>query len=250
MAPLVSSSIEEGVARIVLDRPAQGNALGADLVEALLAALDGAAAQRPRALILTGAGKGFCGGFDLSGLDGQSDGDLLHRFARIEMALQAIHHFPAPVLAMAHGFAWGAGADIFCAAHVRIAAPGTRFSFPGSKFGIVLGTRRLRAIVGAASALDLVLSGAPIDADRALSLGIAQSLVAVEDWSARQRDWIAGQAPLAAAMPAMLSARMQDDARDADLAALVRSAAAPGLKDRLAAYADAVARARAARASA
>lgn len=249
MAPVVSSSIEDGVARIVLDRPARGNALDADLVEALLAALDMAAGQRPRALILTGAGKGFCGGFDLSGLYGQSDGDLLHRFVRIEMALQAIQHFPAPVLAMAHGFAWGAGADIFCAAHVRIAAPGTRFSFPGSKFGIVLGTRRLRAITGAAAAFELVLSGAAIDADRALALGIAQSLVPIEDWLVGQQEWVARQARLGATMPALLGARMQDDVRDADLAALVRSAAAPGLKDRLAAYADAVARGRAARAS-
>ncbi|KQX25986.1 MULTISPECIES: enoyl-CoA hydratase/isomerase family protein [unclassified Sphingomonas] len=247
MAALVSSSAEDGVARITLDRPAQGNALNADMVEALLEALDHVRDERPRCLVVSGAGKGFCGGFDLGDLDGQSDGDLLHRFVRVETALQAIHHFPAPVLTMAHGFAWGAGADIFCAGHVRIAAPGTRFSFPGSKFGIVLGTRRLRAITGAATAFDLVLSGAPIGSDVALSCGIAQALELVEQWPAWQSAWIARQTRLDSGMAEMLSARMRDDGRDADLAALVRSAARPGLKSRLAAYADAVRRAKAAR---
>ena len=73
-----------GVARLTLNRPDKANALSADLVEALLAALEAAAGDGTRLLVLDGNGKHFCAGFDFGGYETQSEGDLLLRFVRIE----------------------------------------------------------------------------------------------------------------------------------------------------------------------
>ena len=220
---------EGAVLTITLHREAAANALDAPLVEALLAALAPEALAGQRLVVLRGAGKGFCGGFDLGGLETQSDGDLLHRFVRIEMLLQRLRHAPLPTLALAHGFAFGAGADIFAACTWRIAAPGTRFAFPGARFGIVLGTRRLASLIGPQATLDLTLRGQRIDADRALAIGLATRVAAAEAWP----DAIAGlDAELASvaedARPMLHRAALPDATRDADLADLVRSAASPG----------------------
>src|SRR5262249_32414783 len=77
-------------------RPDKANALDAGLVEALLVAVARAANSGARLLTLRGEGRHFCAGFDFSDLDQQSDGDLLHRFVRIEQLLHALHHPPLP----------------------------------------------------------------------------------------------------------------------------------------------------------
>ena len=77
------------VIELILNRPDKANALDAGLVEALLVAVARAANSGARLLTLRGEGRHFCAGFDFSDLDQQSDGDLLHRFVRIEQLLQA-----------------------------------------------------------------------------------------------------------------------------------------------------------------
>jgi enoyl-CoA hydratase len=99
------------VTELVLNRPDKANALNARLVEALLDAISHAATTDAKLLLLRGEGRHFCAGFDFSDLDHQSDGDLLHRFVRIEQLLQALHHAPLTTLALCHGSAFGAGAD-------------------------------------------------------------------------------------------------------------------------------------------
>src|SRR3546814_4977267 len=81
-----------------------------------------------------------------------SEGDLVLRLIRIETLLQTVWHLPFPTLALARGRVFGAGADLFCACSRRVAEPGTSFRMPGLGFGIVLGTRRLMARVGADAA--------------------------------------------------------------------------------------------------
>src|SRR5262245_25288191 len=102
---------------LVLNRPDRAHALDAALVEALLAAIEQAASTGVRLLTLRGEGRHFCAGFDFSDLDRQSDGDLLHRFVRIEQLLQALHHAPMTTLALCHGIAFGAGGDRVPAFH-------------------------------------------------------------------------------------------------------------------------------------
>ena len=128
------------VTRLTLNRAAKANALSASLVEALINAVEYAQTDGTRLLIFEGNGSHFCAGFDFSGYDEATEGELVLRFVRIEHLLQCVHHAPFATLALAHGKIFGAGADLVCACSTRIAAPGTTFRLPGLRFGLVLGT--------------------------------------------------------------------------------------------------------------
>ena len=168
-------------------------------------------------------------------LDTQSEGDLLLRFVRVEQVLQAVHHAPFHTLALAHGKVVGAGADLVLACRSRIAAPGTQFEMPGAGFGLILGTRRLGATVGNDVALDL-LAG-PFDAEKAKAAGFVQDIVAQEDWPAISARALAVASRLAPETEKTMLAALRADTRGQDLADLVASAARPGIKQRIAAYA-------------
>ena len=237
MTDAVSLHVQGPVLTAQLRRPARGNALDDALVDGLMAALAAAAMPDIRLLVLQGEGRNFCTGFDLAGLETQSDGDLLRRFVRIELLLQAIHHAPVPCLALAQGRVFGAGADIFAACRWRVATPSTSFAFPGARFGLVLGTRRLAMVAGAQAALDLTQLGRTLDAPAALRCGLATDMVEEAAFAAT----VAAYAAELAATPRETVSALRDaalpDNRAQDLAALVHSAAAPGLGARIAAYA-------------
>ena len=124
------------------------NALSAGLVEALIAAVDQAQAEQARAIVFQGEGRNFSAGFDFGDWESHSEGDLLLRFVRIEMLLQRVAATPCLTVALAHG-RFGAGVDLFGACKWRLATPDASFRMPGLKFGLVLGTRRFAALVGA-----------------------------------------------------------------------------------------------------
>lgn len=232
-----------GLSRLSLQRPDRSNALSAGLVEALLEILAQAAANATRVLVLQGEGKNFCAGFDLSDSEAESDASLALRFIRIEQMLQAIAASPFLTVARVQGAAFGAGADIVAACDHRLALPGARFRFPGYSFGVALGTRRLAALTGAAAAQAILSSGRVVTTEEALSRRLLTAVCDAEAIEA-EINWLAnGLAVLDAssAVTLVTQARQPDPDPDADLAMLVRSVAAPGLKSRLAAY---VARAR------
>ncbi len=217
-----------GVATLTLDRPEVGNALGPALVEALLAETTRVLQDEAlHTLVFRATGKHFCTGLDLSGLESLSDGDLLLRLVRIETLLAMLWHAPLRTVAVAQGRAWGAGADLFAACEQRVAAPGTVFRFPGAQFGIVLGTRRLAERIGVDAARRLVLEGGELDTAQARAAGLVD---VVGTAPALAEPVVLG--PTAQAIRAASRANLQD----ADLAALVRSAAAPGLKERITRY--------------
>jgi enoyl-CoA hydratase len=221
---------------LTLNRPDVANALSFELVEALLAAFAVAAGDGTRLLVLDGAGKSFCSGFDLSGLDDLSDGDLVYRLIRIETLLQTVAHAPFPTLALAHGRVFGAGADLVGACSRRIAAPGTKFRMPGLGFGVVLGTRRLAACVGRDAARDIQNECRTFDAEEAVEIGFLNQLAEPADWP--QLVEAASQAaeviPIASSQ--VLFRVTATDTRADDMADLVNSASQPGLKDRIRAY--------------
>lgn len=227
---MLNSARAEGVLTLTLARPERGNALAPDLVEALLAAVLGAAADPTlHTLVLRGQGRHFCTGLDLSDLASSSDADWLWRLVRIETLLDALWRSPLATVALAQGRAWGAGADLFAACEQRVAAPDSSFRFPGAQFGIVLGTRRLAERIGSGPARALVIGGGALDAVGAHAAGLATALGSD----------IAPAAPVvAASTAAAVRAATRRDAPDADLAALVRSAAEPGLKARIQSYRD------------
>lgn len=228
-----------GVLSVTLDRPERGNALSASLVEELIAAVDEAFADAiVHTLVLAGTGRNFCTGFDLADFEQCSDGDLLLRFARIEHLLSMLWYAPIRTACVASGRTWGAGADLLVACDERIAVEGASFRFPGPAFGIVLGTRRLSERIGVDGARNVLTRGLELDAPAALAAGLVNEICAADQVQA----WLEGLA--AAPVPDRETLRRlreatRADRRDADLAALVRSAARPGLKARLLAYRDA-----------
>jgi len=207
----VTVTIDRGpVWTVTLDRPQQANALSAELVEALHGVLDEAELARPLALVLRGNARHFAAGFDLSGLSTETDASLAHRFLRIGLLLERLGAAPYLTIAVAEGAAVGAGADLVLACDARLVAPGVELRFPGSAFGVVLGVAR-RALL---ADYDGLVTGTPDELDDLLS-----------EWVG----WGDGRVLLLADRPAV-------DA-DAELAALARSVAVPGLRDRIAAYA-------------
>ena len=226
---MLSSEHQAGVTTLTLQRPERGNSLGPELVEGLIHAAEAAIADPAvHTLVLRGAGRHFCTGLDLTDLATLSDGDLLLRLVRIETLLALLWHAPIRTVALAHGRTWGAGADLFAVCEQRLISSDTALRFPGAQFGIVLGTRRLAERIGVDAARALVLEGGELDAPQAMALGLATQL---GDMAAE----LAAPRPDAATARAIRSAT-RADCRDADLAALVRSAARPGLQLRITAY--------------
>ena len=219
-----------------LDRPGKMNALDAPLVEALLEVVTRAYTDGTRVLVLRGNGRNFSAGFDLSDLERASEGDLLLRFVRVEELLQAVHHAPYETIAIAHGRNFGAGVDLVCACARRIADPDTTFRMPGLQFGLVLGTRRFANRVGRARARTILQTSATFNASQALEMGFCERVAPRDTWR-EIAEAIAGPAgALSSEAAAALHRCTTTDSRTQDMVELVRSACAPGLKDRIRAY--------------
>lgn len=232
-------AIDGSVARIVLDRPAAGNCLSTEMVDALEHALDRCEQQAVQWLVITGEGRHFCTGFDLSGLADASDDSLLARFCRIELLLQRVHRAPFSTVAVAHGRTVGAGADLFAACAHRLVAPDSTLSFPGFKgFGLVLGSRRLASLVGHQRARQWIENAEAIPSQVALETGLATG----QGGGPLSSDALAALlgAPTAPGDTLLRGALGGNHGADdaGDLAALVRSAARRGLKQRVQAYVD------------
>ena len=219
---------QAGVTLLRLQRPERGNALGPMLVEGLISAASEAFANASvHTLVLQGEGRHFCTGLDLSDLATLSDADLLLRLVRIETLLAMLWHAPIRTVAQAKGRTWGAGADLLVACEQRLVGSDTTLRFPGAQFGLVLGTRRLAERIGADAARALVLEGGELDATQALALGLASRITDTRALALLRTSGDTGRAVRAAS---------RSDLRDADLAALVRSAAVPGLQQRITQY--------------
>ena len=153
-----------------LNRPDRLNAVNAAMIEGLIDGLTAAIERGSNLVVFAGEGRAFSAGFDLSGLDQQSDADLLYRFVRVEQLLQMIYQLPMTSVALVQGRCFGAAADIVASCRKRIAAPDASFRMPGLQFGIVLGTRRLARLIGADAAFDLLETSLIFTADDALGM--------------------------------------------------------------------------------
>jgi enoyl-CoA hydratase len=221
---------------VTLNRAEKLNALCAELVEELICAVDEAAAANVPVLTLQGEGRCFSAGFDMGDVDAQSDGDLLLRFVRIETLLHRIATPPCFTVAFAHGKTFGAGVDLIAACNMRVAAPGSTFRMPGLQFGLVLGTGRFARIVGTREAQRILETSETFDVERALHNGFIERVALPEARAAVTAEVTERVAALPASSRALLYRVLNAEQADADLAALVRSAAAPGLKRRIDAY--------------
>lgn len=180
---------EGAVTRITLNRPDVLNALtqvmSDELVDAFTAAREDA---KVRAILLTGAGRGFCAGQDLSEFRGSLEGGkppnirehLEHAYHKL---IPIMVEIPKPVVCAVNGVAAGAGVSLAVACDVRIAAEAARFTQAFVKIGLVPdsgGTWLLPRVVGYAKALELSISGDMVDAEAALRIGLVSRVVAAD----------------------------------------------------------------------
>ena len=235
-APEIVAQRRGTTLEVTLDRPGKMNAFSASLVDALLAAVSAAYGDGTRLLVLRGNGRNFSAGFDMAGVDRQSEGDLLLRFVRIEQLLQAVHHAPFETLVLAHGRNFGAGVDLVGACSRRIATPDATFRMPGLKFGLALGTHRFALQVGGDVARDILAESKTFGAEEGRRIGFLTGIAEKGEWPKVIERMVAAAEALPPDSHARLVAATRTDTRDADLAELVRSAAAPGIRQRIAAY--------------
>jgi 2-(1,2-epoxy-1,2-dihydrophenyl)acetyl-CoA isomerase len=171
--------IADGAARLTLNRPDRLNSFTAQMHEEVAHALDQIERGGARALLITGAGRGFCAGQDLSdssvkpGEGGADLGETLE--ARYNPLVRRLAALEAPVICAVNGVAAGAGANIAFACDIVIAARSAKFIQSFANIGLVPdsgGTWVLPRLAGQARALGLALTGEPITAERAEQWGL------------------------------------------------------------------------------
>jgi enoyl-CoA hydratase/carnithine racemase len=225
-----------GVVWATLTRPKNGNALDSAIVEELDNIIDEAVAENQRLLVIRGNDRNFCTGFDLSGIEHLTDADLMLRFIRIELLLQKLAAVPLVTIALVTGRAIGAGADIVVACDRRFATENASFSFPGAGFGLILGTHRLSCRVGLDRAREFVRSGRTLTASQALEANLINAIVAPTQISSVIETEFAVAERLDTSTHLALNEVTPIGDEDSALAALARSAARHGIKDRLLGY--------------
>jgi enoyl-CoA hydratase/carnithine racemase len=171
------------IATITMNRAEKRNALSeahmAELIDALR--VIGADAGL-RAVILAAAGPAFCAGHDLSELLDRALPDYRRVFDRCVELMTALQSIPQPVIAQVHGIATAAGCQLVATCDLALAAPAARFATPGVKIGLFCTTPMvaLTRAVGRKRAMEMLLSGAPIDADTAADWGLVNRVVPAE----------------------------------------------------------------------
>lgn len=173
---------DAGIATVTVNRPEKLNALDAGLIAELASIFDGLRGDADAGVvILTGAGeKAFIAGADIAGL-ARLDPRHARETAQTGQALTlGIERLGKPVIAAINGFALGGGCEVAMACTLRVAAEGARIGQPEVKLGIIAGyggTQRLPRLVGKGRALELLLTGEPIDAAEALRIGLVNRVV-------------------------------------------------------------------------
>ncbi|MFF0042991.1 enoyl-CoA hydratase/isomerase family protein [Streptomyces mirabilis] len=207
MRTVLRVELRNGTAVLTLDRPERLNAVGTDTVEQLTKALhDLRGNDDVRAVVLAGAGRAFSAGADLGEIESfTSPGQFRAFVGRLTEAYALLEDFPKPSVAAVHGFAFGGGLELALACDLRVAERGARLGLPEMKLGVLPGaggTQRLPRLLPTAIAKEMILTGEPIDAERAWQLGLVNevaepgvALAAAEALAAR----LAAGAPLALA---------------------------------------------------
>lgn len=178
-------SVDEGVATIVLNRPAARNALNSAMCDALLAATAAASADElVRLVLIRGAGSIFCAGADLKERQGMSEDAVRARRVKAFAAYAAIERLPMPTIAVVHAPAVGSGCEIAAGCDFIVATPAASFRTPEALWGTVGATQRLPRIIGKRLAKDLMFTGRTLGADEARVVGLVSRIVPPDELEA------------------------------------------------------------------
>jgi enoyl-CoA hydratase/carnithine racemase len=197
---LITLDVQGGIATLTFNRPDKRNAMSDDMRGKFTAALETVAADPAiRALVLTGAGKAFCAGGDIAGMERRMrapSGEIAfngwHRQQRVHHAQALLHTLPKPTIAAVNGAASGLGADTALACDFIVAGQSATFSWSYIHRGLIPdggGMYFLPRRVGLARAKELIFTGRKIDADEALALGIADRRTGADTLLADAQAW-------------------------------------------------------------
>jgi enoyl-CoA hydratase/carnithine racemase len=179
--PLLLTARAGRVLRLTMNRPAARNALSIGLMTAMIAAFDEAAADpETRIVVIAAAGPAFCAGHDLRELRSDNRREVYQRiFAQCSELMMKIVHLPKPVIAEVHGIATAAGCQLVASCDLAIAAAEARFATPGVNIGLFCSTPMvaLSRNVGKKAAMEMLLTGELIDAQRARELCLVNRVV-------------------------------------------------------------------------
>ncbi len=220
MTVLQSDLDANGVATLTVNRPEALNALNAEVMDALHAAVTGLRGKA-KAIILTGAGKAFVAGADIAAMANLTADEAREFSLAGQDTFQAFAEFAGPVIAAINGYALGGGLELAMACDILVASEKAVVGQPEVKLGVVPGfggSQRLPRRTGPGVAKWLLMTGETVKADEALRMGIVDHVVPHDTLLAACRDLaskILANGPLATAA----AKRLVDEGLDLDLAA-------------------------------
>ena len=191
----------DGIVRIQLNRPDRLNALGVDMVDALQGAIAEAVASNARVLLVRGTGRAFCAGADLKERRGMDEAARVKHNGAINAVVDALGAAPMPTICVINGLAMGGGCEIALACDLRYAAEDAQIGLTEARIGAIPGaggTQRMPRVIGAARALELILTGEPVTAKRAEEIGLVNAAVPADKLDAyaeRVANLIASRSP-------------------------------------------------------
>jgi enoyl-CoA hydratase/carnithine racemase len=197
---LIDLKVDAGIATLTLNRPEKRNAITDAMRTELIDALEQVTADGTiRALVLTGAGKGFCAGGDVAGMQRRMDAPAGEvgfngwtRQQRVHHSVALLHTMPKPVVAAVNGGANGLGADMALACDFVVASDEASFAWSYIKRGLIPdggGMYFLPRRVGLARAKELIFTGRKVEAAEALTLGIADRVSRADALLAEAQAW-------------------------------------------------------------
>lgn len=206
-APFVLSAREGAIARVTLNRPERFNPLSSAMIAALSAELERIAGDREARVVVLGAsGRGFCAGHDLKEMRSHAgDAGWQRRlFDDCGRLMVQLTRLPQPVIARVHGIATAAGCQLVSMCDLAVAAEGATFALPGVNVGVFCTTPAVGVgrNVPRKRAMEMLLTGEPVDAASALAWGLVNRVVPAADLD-RAVDELAGR--IAARSPAVVS---------------------------------------------
>jgi len=187
--PYVVSVNEGGVVRLTLNRPARFNALSLEMIAAIERELE-AIGRDPsaRVVVLAAEGRGFCAGHDLKEMRAHAGDEAWQRrlFDDCSRMMVALTRLPQPVIARVHGIATAAGCQLVSMCDLAVAADTATFAMPGINIGVFCSTPAVGVArnVGRKRAMEMLLTGEPIDAGTALAWGLVNRVVTAGDLDA------------------------------------------------------------------
>ena len=206
---LLERTDADGIAHLNLNAPERLNALSEAMLDALQGHFDALQGDRSvRAVIISGSGKAFCAGHDLTemtaGRQAEDGGKAYfkHLFDKCARMMASIPKMPQPVIAQVHGIATAAGCQLVASCDLAVAGQGTQFGVNGVNIGLFCSTPMvaLSRNIPRKQAFEMLTTGQFIDADRAMSLGLVNRVVAHDELAAETRalaDTVAGKLAVA-----------------------------------------------------